>query len=588
MGASSSKNEENRNDGEDGGRRLWSDSKSELDDEAVGGRRLGNEFISYLDDGAVGGRRLGSESKSDLNDEAVGGRRLGSELISYLDDGEVGGRRLGSESKSELDDGEVGGRRLGSESKSDLDIHIVRALYDFDAIHDDDLSFKKDDKFNVEENTAPNSDWWVATHISTGQKGYIPSDYVIKDDNSPQSQDWWYDVKRTEADIQLLFPENPTGTFLVRWRTCCTAIRSVSTYRDQMILSVRTSESKSNDACVKHYRIHRLDNGCFFISNKKTFDNMLDLILHYQNGANGLCCKLDVPCPKIRPMVQFRELDVSRNYVKLQKKLGSGYFGEVWAGKWRDIVDIAVKTLKPSKMTPEAFLEEAELMYNLRHKKLLLVMAVCAKSKPIWVITELMAKGTLLDYLRKDGGNTITFNIITHLAEQIADGMAFLEARNFVHFNLRAANILIGEHYEVKVADFGLARVFEEDIYEAHEDIMFLIKWNAPEAAGGRKFSIKSDVWSYGVLLYELITCGREPYPGMKGNEVLNRVEKGYRMPRPTDGLIPCPEPYHELMLKCWNRSPDTRPTFAFLLDFFENYVSYTERTKLPIESQND
>ncbi|XP_052243982.1 tyrosine-protein kinase SRK3-like [Dreissena polymorpha] len=264
-------------------------------------------------------------------------------------------------------------------------------------------------------------------------------------------------------------------------------------------------------------------------------------------------------------------VEVDGKSVKLQGILSRGIITDVWAGK----LDVAVKTLKPGRMTQKAFLEEAELMYRLRHPKLVQLIAVC--TKPSHIITELMVNGALLDYLRKDQGRTITFNIITNMAGQIADGMAYLEAENCVHRDLRAANILVGEHHEVKVADFFRARFIQDDFYEAPENTILPTKWIAPEAAFDRKFSIKSDVWSYGVLLYELITFGSVPYPGMNSHVVLNRVKKGFRMPRPTDGPIPCPDPYYEHMLKCWNRSPETRPNFAYLQDFFNSYMLSAE-----------
>ncbi|KAL3867800.1 hypothetical protein ACJMK2_040819 [Sinanodonta woodiana] len=442
-----------------------------------------------------------------------------------------------------------------------------RALYDFDAINDDDLSFKKGDKLEVDEEASQNCDWWVATHTVTKRTGYIPSNYVAKDDNSPQAQDWWNNLDRKEADKQLLLPGNPTGTFLVR----------EAGDKASFVLSVRDHDQKANDACVKHYRIRRMDDGGYYISPKRTFRNMLDLIQHYQSSMDGLCCQLLIACPKVRPLVQFRELEVNRESVKLQKKLGSGCFGDVYAGKWRNTVDVAVKTLKPGQMTAEDFLREAELMHKLRHRKLVQLLAVCTKSEPIWIITELMVHGALLDYLRKDEGKLIKFKEICDMAAQIADGMAYLETENFVHRDLRAANILVGENNDVKVADFGLARLIQEEIYEAHENTKFPIKWTAPEAAFDRKFSIKSDIWSFGVLLYELVSFGRVPYPGMSGHEVLSKVEKGYRMPKPAGGPVPVPDAYYDTMLKCWNRVPESRPTFAYLQDFFDNFFVAAE-----------
>ncbi|XP_060082185.1 tyrosine-protein kinase SRK2-like isoform X1 [Ylistrum balloti] len=444
--------------------------------------------------------------------------------------------------------------------------NTVRALYDFDAINDDDLSFKKGDRLEVEE-SSQNCDWWMARHMATGQTGYIPSNYVCKDDNTPQAQDWWYNVDRKEGEKQLMLPGNATGTFLVR----------ESADKASYVLSIRDHDLKTADACVKHYRIRKMDNGGFYISPRRTFKSMLQLIAHYQSVGDGLCCQLGEACPKIRPIVQFRELEVARESVKLIKKLGSGCFGDVHAGKWRNTVDVAVKTLKPGAMTPQDFLQEAKLMHKLRHRKLVQLLAVCSTTEPLWIITELMVNGALLDYLRKDEGKHIGFPVLVDIAAQIADGMAYLERENFVHRDLRAANILVGENNEVKVADFGLARLIQEDIYEAHEHTKFPIKWTAPEAAFDRKFSIKSDVWSFGVLLYEILTFGRVPYPGMNGHEVLSKVEKGYRMPKMTGGPVSCPDPYYEIMLSCWKRNPETRPTFVYLQDFFDNFFVSVE-----------
>lgn len=441
------------------------------------------------------------------------------------------------------------------------DVLTVRALYDFDAINEDDLSFKKGDRMEVDE-LSKSCDWWVATNMKSGQKGYIPSNYVCTDDNSPQAQDWWFDFDRKEADKMLLLPGNTVGTFLVR----------ESQDKSSYVLSVRDSDKNSGDPCVKHYRVRKLDSGGFYISPKRTFVSIFEVIDHYSENADGLCTRLLVPCPRIRPVVQFRELEVDKNAIKLMNKLGAGCFGEVWKGKLRNVIDVAVKTLKAGTMSPEAFLDEARIMHKLRHRKLVQLLAVCSTVEPIWIVTELMVNGALLDYLRKDEGKLVKFPIVVDMAAQIADAMEYLETENFVHRDLRAANILVGEHHDVKVADFGLARILqEENIYEATENTKFPIKWTAPEAALERKFSIKSDVWSFGILLYELVTFGRVPYPGMAGSEVLARVDKGYRMPRPTGG-INCTEAFYDIMEKCWLRKSEQRPTFAFLHSFFDDY----------------
>nr|KAG5703212.1 hypothetical protein BaRGS_034123 [Batillaria attramentaria] len=161
-------------------------------------------------------------------------------------------------------------------------------------------------------------------------------------------------------------------------------------------------------------------------------------------------------------------------------------------------------------------MEEAKVMHELRHKKLVRLLAVCTKDEPYYIVTEFMVNGALLDFLRNDEGTLVKFSVMIKMAAQIADGMAYLEAKNYIHRDLRAANILVGKYYDVKVADFGLAKFLDEDCYNRDLDTKFPVKWTAPEAITHQKFSIKSDIWSFGVLLYEIVTYGKHPYPGIQ------------------------------------------------------------------------
>lgn len=240
-------------------------------------------------------------------------------------------------------------------------------------------------------------------------------------------------------------------------------------------------------------------------------------------------------------------------------------------------------------MDPKDFLAEAQIMKKLRHAKLIQLYAVCTAEEPIYIITELMKNGSLLEFLQGKGRNLKLPQLID-MAAQIASGMAYLESQNYIHRDLAARNVLVGENNIVKIADFGLARIIKEDEYEARVGARFPIKWTAPEAANYSKFSIKSDVWSFGILLTELITYGRIPYPGniktnksqlktllisnysnsgMTNAEVLHQVEHGYRMPAPPS----CPPALYEIMLETWHKDPMKRPTFETLQwkleDFF-------------------
>ena len=346
---------------------------------------------------------------------------------------------------------------------------------------------------------------------------------------------------------------------------------------------MRESESKPGDYSlsiqdgdtVKHYRIRKLDEGGFFITRRAVFSTLKELVDYYTKDADGLCCTLRLPCTQLeKPMIDLSHKvkdmwEIPRSSVALLRLLGTGQFGEVYEGLWNNTTPVAVKTLKMGTMQPHAFLEEAHIMKKLRHPKLIQLYAVCTKEEPIYIITELMPKGSLLNHLQSPEGRRLQLPQLIDMSAQIAAGMAYLEMHNYIHRDLAARNILVSENNIVKVADFGLARLIADDEYNAHEGAKFPIKWTAPEAALYNRFSIKSDVWSFGILLTELVTYGRIPYPGMSNAEVLQQLERGYRMPSPPN----TPEPLYQIMLDCWKRNAVDRPTFEALQwrleDFF-------------------
>ena len=147
--------------------------------------------------------------------------------------------------------------------------------------------------------------------------------------------------------------------------------------------------------------------------------------------------------------------------------------------------------------------------------------------------------------------------------------MAYLEEHSYIHRDLAARNVLVGEANMCKVANFGLAWHIQGDTYNPPEGTKFPIKWTAPEAALYNRFSIKSDVWSFGVTMCEVVTKGRMPYPGMNNPQVLEAVDRGYRMPKP-DG---CPDTLYEIMLSCWKDEPESRWTFDYLQSALQDMV---------------
>ncbi|KAL2296845.1 hypothetical protein Nmel_014896 [Mimus melanotis] len=579
------------------------------------------------------------------------------------------------------------------------------ALYDYESRTETDLSFKKGERLQIVNNTlaaqagikpqvkswaffkqmftlvmwerSPASllspseppqrregDWWLAHSLTTGQTGYIPSNYVAPSD-SIQAEEWYFGkITRRESERLLLNPENPRGTFLVResettkesppWHISHSpSVLTTGAY----CLSVSDFDN-AKGLNVKHYKIRKLDSGGFYITSRTQFNSLQQLVAYYSKHADGLCHRLTNICPTSKPQTQGLAKDaweIPRESLRLEVKLGQGCFGEVWMGEghiplphtcvlssvscatgtWNGTTRVAIKTLKPGTMSPEAFLQEAQVMKKLRHEKLVQLYAVVSE-EPIYIVTEYMSKGSLLDFLKGEMGKYLRLPQLVDMAAQvglhipgppsfllqcptfcspqIASGMAYVERMNYVHRDLRAANILVGENLVCKVADFGLARLIEDNEYTARQGAKFPIKWTAPEAALYGRFTIKSDVWSFGILLTELTTKGRVPYPGegwhllaeapsplscltpavhaqclplsclfpgMVNREVLDQVERGYRMPCPPE----CPESLHDLMCQCWRKDPEERPTFEYLQAFLEDYFTSTEPQYQPGEN---
>uniref|UniRef100_A0A8C5GRJ1 Tyrosine-protein kinase n=1 Tax=Gouania willdenowi TaxID=441366 RepID=A0A8C5GRJ1_GOUWI len=439
------------------------------------------------------------------------------------------------------------------------------ALYDYESRTASDLTFRKGDRLQIVNNTE--GDWWLARSLTTERA--VTSLALCGPSDSIQAEEWYFGkITRRDSERLLLNLQNRRGTFLVRERAYCL---SVLDYDNTKGLN------------VKHYKIRKLDSGGFYITSRTQFTSLQQLVFHYRKHSDGLCHALTDVCPVAKPQTQGLARDaweIPRESLRLDLKLGQGCFGEVWMGTWNGTTRVAIKTLKPGTMSPEAFLQEAQVMKKLRHEKLVQLYAVVSE-EPIYIVTEYMSQGSLLDFLKGEAGKMLRLPQLVDMAAQIAAGMAYVERMNYVHRDLRAANILVGDNLVCKVADFGLARLIEDNEYTARQGAKFPIKWTAPEAALYGRFTIKSDVWSFGVLLTELATKGRVPYPGMVNREVLDQVERGYRMPCPSE----CPSSLHELMLSCWRKDPEERPTFEYLQGFLEDYFTSTEPQYQPGEN---
>ncbi|GMR31579.1 hypothetical protein PMAYCL1PPCAC_01774 [Pristionchus mayeri] len=458
---------------------------------------------------------------------------------------------------------------MGGPASSREEAALFVALYDFHGVGDEQLSLKKGDQVRVlSYNKA--GEWCEASLVNTrregsrrlGQIGWVPSSYITPL-NSPDKHSWYHGAI-TRATAEFLLGSGINGSFLVR---------ESETSAGQHSISVR------HDGRVYHYRINEDESGRIFITKENKFKSLGELVHHHSMQADGLICNLLYPAPKKHRVAQVFSLsptapdewEVDRTEIAMRNKLGGGQYGDVYEGYWKRYdKTVAVKTLKEDAMALPDFIAEAQIMKELHHKNLVQLLGVCTREAPFYIITEYMCFGNLLDYLRKSDRTKLTPSTLIHMATQVASGMAYLEGRNFIHRDLAARNCLVGENNLVKVADFGLARFMREDTYTAHQGAKFPIKWTAPEGLAYNTFSTKSDVWAFGVLLWEIATCGMAPYPGVELSNVYSLLEKGFRMDQPHG----CPTNVYMLMLQCWNWSPSDRPRFRELHSRLENVLN--------------
>ncbi|XP_050834079.1 ephrin type-A receptor 3 isoform X2 [Serinus canaria] len=277
-----------------------------------------------------------------------------------------------------------------------------------------------------------------------------------------------------------------------------------------------------------------------------------------------------------------KELDASN--ISIDKVVGAGEFGEVCSGRLKlpskKEISVAIKTLKVGYTEKQRrdFLGEASIMGQFDHPNIIRLEGVVTKSKPVMIVTEYMENGSLDSFLRKHDAQFTVIQLVGML-RGIASGMKYLSDMGYVHRDLAARNILINSNLVCKVSDFGLSRVLEDDPEAAYTTRggKIPIRWTSPEAIAYRKFTSASDAWSYGIVLWEVMSYGERPYWEMSNQDVIKAVDEGYRLPPPMD----CPAALYQLMLDCWQKDRNNRPKFEQIVSILDKLIRNPSSLKI-------
>ncbi|XP_050730099.1 uncharacterized protein LOC127005358 isoform X3 [Eriocheir sinensis] len=309
---------------------------------------------------------------------------------------------------------------------------------------------------------------------------------------------------------------------------------------------------------------------CFFIF-KRRYEKKLEQMQEFWRG---------------RPLLEiFDGWEIPRDKVVINRKLGEGAFGTVYGGEClfdsQGWVAVAVKTLKLGSTISEKldFLSEAEMMKNFEHENIVHLLGVCTKTEPIYTVMEFMLYGDLKTYLlarrnlvnekSRSDDDEVSNKRLTSMALDIARGLAYLAQMKYVHRDVACRNCLVNANRMVKLADFGMTRpMYENNYYKFHRKGMLPVRWMAPESLTEGVFTTMSDIWSYGVLLYEIVTFGAFPFQGMTNDQVLEHVKAGHTIAIPRGVKTQL-----EVLLRmCWQRTPSRRPPIQHIIEHLTNH----------------
>ncbi|XP_024622290.1 tyrosine-protein kinase Fes/Fps isoform X3 [Neophocaena asiaeorientalis asiaeorientalis] len=362
---------------------------------------------------------------------------------------------------------------------------------------------------------------------------------LVPEVQKPLHEQLWYHGAIPRAEVAELLTHS--GDFVVR----------ESQGKQEYVLSVLW------DGQPRHFIIQYADN--LYRLEGDGFPSIPLLIDHLLRSQQPLTKKSGIILNRAVPKDKWA---LSHEDLVLGEQIGRGNFGEVFSGRLRaDNTLVAVKSCRET-LPPDLkakFLQEARILKQYSHPNIVRLIGVCTQKQPIYIVMELVQGGDFLTFLRTEGAR-LRVKTLLQMVGDAAAGMEYLESKCCIHRDLAARNCLVTEKNVLKISDFGMSREEADGIYAASGGLKQVpVKWTAPEALNYGRYSSESDVWSFGILLWETFSLGASPYPNLSNQQTREFVEKGGRLPCPEL----CPDAVFRLMEQCWASEPGQRPSFS-------------------------
>ncbi|XP_006021229.1 tyrosine-protein kinase ITK/TSK [Alligator sinensis] len=435
---------------------------------------------------------------------------------------------------------------------------LMMAIYDYMAQNPRELTLQRNEEYYIIDNSEER--WWMVQD-KNGHEGYVPSSYLVeKSPDNLQIYEWYNkNINRNQAEA-LLRQEGKEGAFMV------VDSRQPGMYTVSIFTKALSNE---NSPVIKHYHIYETSDvpKRYYLAEGHMFNSIPKLINYHQHNAGGLVTRLRYPVCSWREKapvtagLSYGKWVINPYELTFIQEIGSGQFGVVHLGYWIGKTKVAIKTIREGAMSEEDFIEEAQVTMKLSHPKLVQLFGVCMEQAPMCLVFEFMEHGSLSIYLRTQRGS-FSKETLLGMCQDVCEGMAYLEENHVIHRDLAARNCLVGESQVVKVSDFGMSRYVLDDQYTSSTGTKFPVKWSAPEVFSYSNYSTKSDVWSFGVLMWEVFSEGKIPYENRSNAEVVEEINAGFRLYKPKLAS----KVIYELMNCCWRMSKEDRPRFSTLL----------------------